>query len=103
MDFTNALSGHVQSKVLQKKFTQYLLRRLAPHLSFFLSSLGCIKQTQELACHLPELDGSNHHYQATIHFPLTSTFDWPLWLRNIDNFSSVKILGTLGIEPGAAE
>ena len=28
-----------------------------------------------LACHKPELDGFDQHFQATVHFPLTGAVD----------------------------
>ena len=53
-----------------------------------------------LACHSPELDGFEQHFQATVHFSLTCAVDEPQQHRKL--FSSEKPLGILGINPGAA-
>ena len=53
-----------------------------------------------LACHLPELDGFDQHFQATVLFPLTP--DVLILLSYINNFSPENNLRMLGIEPMAA-
>ena len=45
------------------------------------------------------LDGLDQHFRVTVHFPLTSTVDYPQQHKKI---SSEKKLGIMGIHPGAA-
>ena len=74
------------------------------------SSLRCragqrivsMKQLQEfldiflvLACHYPLLDGFDQHFQASVHFPLTSAV-------NKSQQHGNKFSGMLRIKPGAA-
>ena len=52
-----------------------------------------------LASHMPELDGLDQHFQATVHFPLTRAANQP---QQHQYFFFKKLSWMLGIEPRAA-